>query len=79
MKTNTVEKFPLEDLSGLRDELMQSGLDSWQAAELISCFLSGRGYGVSNDEARTIVNRIDTVACTFERMQKELESLAYVM
>jgi hypothetical protein len=25
------------------------------------------------------VNRIDTVGCSFERMQKELESLAYVM
>ena len=79
MTTNTVEKFPIADLSGLRDELMQSGLDSWQAAELISSFLAGRGYGVSNDEARHIVNRIDTVACSFECMQKELEGLAYVM
>ena len=79
MKTNTVEKFPIADLSGLRDELMQSGLDSWQAAELISCFLSGRGYGVSNDEARHIVTKIDTVGCSFERMQTELENVAYVM
>ncbi len=79
MKTNTVEQFPIADLSGLRDELMQSGLDSWQAAELISSFLSGRGYGVSKDEARHIVNKIDTVGCTFECMQKELERLAYVM
>ena len=79
MKTNTVEKFPIEDLSGLRDELMQSGLDSWQAADLISSFLAGRGYGVSHDQARTVVNKIDTVACSFERMQKELESLAFVM
>lgn len=79
MKTNTVEKFPIADLAGLRDELMQSGLDSWQAAELISSFLSGRGYGVSSVEARHVVNKIDSVACSFEHMQRELENVAYVM
>src|ERR1035437_1177816 len=41
------EKFTAADLSSLREELLQSGLDSWQAAELISSFLNVRGYGVS--------------------------------
>lgn len=76
---NAVEKFTLADLSSLRDELMQSGLDSWQAAELISAFLAARGYGVSSDEARHAAARIDVPGCTFETMQTELESLAFVM
>lgn len=76
---NPVEKFPLADLSGLREELMQSGLDSRQAAELISAFLAGRGYGVSKDDARNAATRIDVPHCSFEMMQKELEALAYVM
>ena len=33
-KNTAVEKFPVSDLSDLRSELMQSGLDSWQAAAL---------------------------------------------
>lgn len=76
---NPVEKFPLADLSSLRDELLQSGLDSRQAAELISAFLAGRGYGVSSDNARNVATRIDVPHCSFEAMQRELEALAYVM
>ena len=73
------EKFPVADLSGLREELMQSGLDSWQAAELISAFLSGRGYGVSNHAARSAATRIESVGCSLKCMQEELEKLALVM
>ena len=76
---NQIEKFGTADLSTLREELMQSGLDSWQAAELISSFLAGRGYGVSNQEARVSATRIELSGCTLERMQEELEQLAYVM
>ena len=39
--TPAIEKFSAADLSSLRDELTQSGLDHWQAAELIGSFLSG--------------------------------------
>ena len=54
MNSSSVEKFPNSDLSTLKDELMQSGLDSWHAAELISSFLVARGYGGSNaDDAGT--------------------------
>ncbi|WP_213804470.1 hypothetical protein [Granulicella sp. dw_53] len=73
------EKFPLADLSGLREELMQSGLDSWQAADLISVFLSGRGYGVSNQDARGAASRIESVGCSIKCMQEEFEKLALVM
>jgi hypothetical protein len=73
------EKFPIADLSGLREELMQSGLDSWQAADLISSFLAGRGYGVSSHEARRAASRIESVGCSIQCMQEEFEKLALVM
>ena len=74
-----VEKFALTDLTSLREELLQSGLDSWQAAELIGAFLMGRGYGVSNHAARTAATRIESVGCSLQCMQEELEKLALVM
>jgi hypothetical protein len=74
-----IEKFTATDLSSLREELMQSGLDSWQAGELISAFLNGRGYGVSNHAARGAASRIESVGCSLQRMQEELEKLAFVM
>ena len=79
MEMMNVEKFAESDLSNLRNELMQSGLDTWQAAEMILCFLSGRGYGVSHQDARTAVSRIESSACSIECMQQELERLAMVM
>ena len=75
----TVERFTLTDLSSLREELLQSGLDSWQAAELISSFLNVRGYGVSNHAARSAASRIESVRCSLQCMQEELEKLALVM
>ena len=74
-----IEKFSATDLSCLREELMQSGLDSWQAAELIGAFLAGRGYGVSNHAARSAASRIEFVGCSLQCMQEELEKLALVM
>jgi hypothetical protein len=76
---SAVEKFTATDLSSLREELMQSGLDSWQAAELIGAFLSGRGYGVSSHDARGAASRIESVGCSLKCMQEELEKLALVM
>ena len=76
---SAMEKFNATDLSLLRDELMQSGLDFWQAAELISSFLSVRGYGVSHHAARGAASRIESVGCSLKSMQEELEKLALVM
>ena len=75
--TAATEKFTVTDLSSLREELTQSGLDSWQAAELISSFLSVRGYGVSNHAARGAVAAIESGSLT--AMREELEKLALVM
>jgi hypothetical protein len=77
--SSAIEKFTATDLSSLREELMQSGLDSWQAGELISAFLSGRGYGVSNHAARGAASRIESFGCSLQHMQEELEKLALVM
>jgi hypothetical protein len=74
-----VEKFTATDLRSLREELAQSGLDCWQAGELISAFLNSRGYGVANNAARGAAVRIESVGCSLTAMQEELEKLAFVM
>lgn len=75
----TTEMFAQSDLSSLRADLMQSGLDSWQAGELISAFLSGRGFGVSHHEARHAATRIESVGCSIQCLREELSRLALVM
>ncbi|HTD95599.1 MAG TPA: hypothetical protein VK627_01670 [Edaphobacter sp.] len=74
-----VEKFTPADLAGLREELMKSGLDSWQSAELIRGFLSARGYGVSMQDARNAIFRMESIGCSLKCLQEELEKLAHVM
>lgn len=74
-----VEKFAAKELSSLRDELMQQGIDSWQAAEVVSAFLAGRGYGVIAEQVRDAVPRLENAGCSNECMQMELERLALVM
>lgn len=76
---NQIEKFPMVELQELRDGLLQSGLDSWQAAEMVSSFLSGRGYGVSRQGARDAVARFDSMGHSIDGIQAELEKLAMVM
>jgi hypothetical protein len=74
-----IEKFSSRELLNLRNELLQSGIDSWQAAEVLSGFLTGRGYGVSAEHARNAVARLEEMGCKLDRMQEELENLAFVM
>ncbi len=73
------DTFTQADLFNLREELQQAGIDSWQAGELISSFLSGRGYGVSNTEARTAASRIESLGCNLQCMKEELSRLALIM
>jgi hypothetical protein len=73
-----VEKFSVNELAVLRNELLQHGLDSWQAAELFQIFLAGRGYGVSPMAAMAAASRIEGSGCNLEVMQRELEGLALV-
>ncbi len=74
-----MHRFSNTDLVSLRSDLLQSGLDSWQAAEMISSFMSGRGYGVSSQSALEAATRIESVGCSIESMHRELEKLALVM
>jgi hypothetical protein len=73
-----IEKFSTTELTNLRMELLKSGLDSWQSGEVITGFLASHGYGVSAQEAREIIPLIERPTCTAERMQAELEKIAFV-
>jgi len=74
-----VEQFTPTDLMRLRSELLQSGADSFQAAEIVTNFLSGRGYGVAVHEARAAASRIEAPGCRPEHIQAELERVALAM
>jgi len=74
-----VERFSQSDLLQLRSDLLQSGADSFQAAEIVANFLGGRGYGVSSEEARAAASRIEVQGCKAEHIQAELERVALAM
>jgi len=74
-----VERFTPTELMTLRKELLESGADSFQAAEIVANFLSGRGYGVSSQGARSAASRIEVPGCTAEHIQAELERVALAM
>jgi hypothetical protein len=74
-----VERFAPMELMMLHTRLSGAQVDSFQAAEIVADFLSGRGYGVSKHEARQLVARIDSNRCSVEHIQAELERVARVM
>jgi len=74
-----IEKFTASELAGLRNELIKSKIDSWQAADVVSTFLAGRGYGVNAKAMRKALPRLDIRAGSPEAMQAALETVAYVM
>ena len=75
----TAEKFSIPEVSALRNELLQGGLDAIQAGELLQVFLMGRGYGVSPQAAKEAAWRVEGAGCSVESIQRELEQLALVM
>ena len=74
-----IEKFPATELSGLREDLLQGGLDSRQVAELIRAFLTERGYGVSFDDARSAATNVEVLFGSLQGMQETLEKVAVLM
>ncbi len=72
------EKFSVPELAALRTELLQSGLDSRDAAELLQVFLIGRGYGVSPEAARDAILRVEGSGCSMQVIQEELDKIAMV-
>ena len=71
--------FDQTDLEALRNEMLQAGLDCWQAGELIASFLAMRGYGVSAGDARSAASRIESASCSLECMRHELDRFALMM
>ena len=80
-----VEKFSMSELANLRNELQVYRDDSWQAADVVSAFLAGRGYGANPATIRKAVsvmeafNRSTNSLKEMDAMQAALESVAYVM
>lgn len=74
-----IEKFSIAELKELRTELLQSGIDSWQAADVLSNFLTDHGYGVSPQKARNAIARLEGTDRELDCIQKELEHIALVM
>jgi hypothetical protein len=74
-----IEQFSATQLGNLRTALMDSGIDSWQAADMLSNFLTGRGYGVSPQRARDAIARLEGTDRALDCMQEELERVAVVM
>jgi hypothetical protein len=74
-----IEQFSATQLGNLRTALMGSGIDSRQAAEMLSNFLTGRGYGVSPQGARDAIARLEGTDRALDCMQEELERVAVVM
>lgn len=76
---NRIEKFSASELSRLRNELMQAGLDSRQAAELVTAFLAMHGYGVKAELVPEVLLHLEKAGCSVNCMQAELERVALVM
>jgi hypothetical protein len=74
-----IEKFSASELAVLREELSNSIYDSWQTADIVSKFLTGRGYGTSTDRIRHALPGMAADANGIERMQEALETVAFVM
>jgi hypothetical protein len=80
-----VEKFSMSELTNLRNEFQEHRSDSWQAADVVSAFLVGRGYGVNSASMRQAVSAMDAFIGSanpiqaMDAMQKALEAVAYVM
>jgi hypothetical protein len=77
--TIAIEQFPVKELSELREDLQQAGLDYRQVVELIRSFLAERGYGVSLDEASKAAVSPHVLFGPLQRMQETLEKVAVLM
>ena len=58
---------------------MSFAIDSWQAADVLRTFLTGRGYGISPQGARDAIARLEGTHRALDSMQEELERVAVVM
>lgn len=73
------EKFSIAEVSALRRELVNNGLDSLQIAEAIKMFVGSHGYGISGETALEAAEHVETRGYSAERFRNELESSAWAM
>ena len=73
-RTDRVEQFTPGDLLMLRNELFASNVDSFQAAEIVANFLTGRGYGISSHEARIAASNLEGSRCSVANIQGRISS-----
>ena len=78
-RLNDSDRFTATELAALRSDLLQGGIDSYEAAQLLQVFLMGRGYGVSPTAALDAAGRVEMAGCALPVLQHELENLALVM
>lgn len=71
------EKFSVPEIAALRNELLQSGLTSQDAAEVLQLFVAGRGYGISPEAALDVTIRLGS-GKSIESIQEELDRVALV-
>jgi hypothetical protein len=74
-----VEKFSASELTDLRTGLLQSGIDSIQARQVLASFLAGRGYGADSERLRDAVLHLEGGCASVDCIQRELERVALVM
>ncbi|MGC8548220.1 MAG: hypothetical protein ACP5M4_00855 [Acidobacteriaceae bacterium] len=79
LRPDQVEKFSAAELTNLRTDLLRAGIDSRQAAEILTSFLMGRGYGVDSQRVMDAALHIERMTCNADCMQAELERVAMVM
>jgi len=77
-RPDQVEKFSTAELANLRADLLRAGIDSRHAAEILTTFLMGRGYGVDSQRVTEAALRMERMTCSHECMQAELERVALV-
>ena len=72
------EKFSGFDLAALRSDLLQSGIDFRDAAEMLQAFLWGHGYGVAREAAIAAAYTVEGAGCSIHVIANELERIAQV-
>ncbi len=75
----TAEKFKESEMTALRSQILEGGVDSRTSAELLQAFLMGHGYGVSPESAIAAAARVGGARCSLDVIRYELEQLALVM
>jgi hypothetical protein len=71
-----IERFKVSDLSDLRLQLSNTSFDSWQTADVVSEFLTGRGYGASSERVRHAMLSLNGMSSS-EHIQEALERIAF--